>query len=105
MTSPPSSPRQDYLDWVEDQIEEYKAGLTRDELLSLADRAVEELFDTEDGQYPLTEILLRDSVDELIFHHLGLPGYRRWLNTCRSDTLRRPQKETDDAPGDGHEAS
>lgn len=101
MTSPPSSPRQDYLDWVEDQIEEYKAGLTRDELLSLADRAVEELFDTDDGQYPLTEILLRDAVDDLIFHRLGLPGYRRWLRTCRSDTLARPHNETDDAIDEG----
>jgi hypothetical protein len=105
MTSPTSSPRQDYLDWVEDRIEEYKAGLTRDELLSLADRAVEELFDTADGQYPLTEILLRDAVDELIFQHLDLPGYRSWLRTCRSDTPTRPQNGTDTGDAQGQETA
>ncbi len=100
MTLTPPSPRQEYLDWVEDRIEDYKAGLTREELLSLADRAVDELFDTADGQYPLTEILLRDAVDELIFQHLGLPGYRRWLRTCQSDTVDRPLHGTTD--DDGH---
>ncbi len=92
------SPRQQYTDWVQDQIEDYKSGLTRDELLSLADQAVADLFDDED-QYPLTEILLRDAVDALIFRTLSLPGYRKWLKTCRTDTPDRPQNETinDDA--------
>lgn len=102
MTSPPPSPKQAYLDWVEDRIEDYKSELTREELLSLADRAVDELFHTADGQYPLTEILLRDAVDDLIFQHLGLPGYRSWLRTCRSDTDARPSEGTDDTEnGDG----
>lgn len=104
MTSPGRSPRQQYLDWVEDRIEDYKSGLTREELLSLADRAVDELFGTADGQYPLTEILLRDAVDSLIFQRLELPGYRRWLRTCRSDTEDRPLEGThgDSMPrGDG----
>lgn len=97
MTTPRRSPRQQYLDWVEDRIEDYKSSLTRDELLGLADVAVQELFGTADGQYPLTEILLRDAVDELIFHRLDLPGYRRWLRTCRNDTDTRP---TEGTPGD-----
>lgn len=101
MSSPPSSPRQDYLDWVEDRIEEYKSGLTRDELLSLADQAVDELFHTADGQYPLTEILLRDAVDGLIFDRLGLPDYRRWLRSCRSDTLDCHQEGTVGEENDG----
>lgn len=96
----PRSPRQRYTDWVQDRIEEYKSGLTRDELLSLADHAVDRLFSDPD-QYPLTEILLRDAVDALIFQQLGLPGYRRWLNTCRTDTPDRPQNGTiDPLPGD-----
>jgi hypothetical protein len=94
MNDDPLSPRRRYLDWVEDRIEEYKAGLTRDELLSLADEAVHQLFAAEDGQYPLTEILLRDAVDALIFHRLGLPGYRAWLKTCQSDTPARPPERT-----------
>lgn len=101
----PRSPRQEYLDWVEDRIEDYKSALTREELLTLADQAVDDLFHTDDGQYPLTEILLRDAVDGLIFHRLGLPGYRRWLRTCRSDTDDRPLEGTDGELADGLNAS
>lgn len=94
MTAPRTAPRQQYLDWVEEQIEEYKAGLTRDELLELADVAVQQLFDAPDGQYPLTEILLRDVVDALLFKKLQLPDYRGWRRMCRTDTVERPRKET-----------
>ncbi len=75
--------RQLYLEWIEEQIEEYKASLPRDELLALADLAVQELFSSEDGQYPLTEILLRDAVDALIYRRLGLPSYRTWVRRQR----------------------
>ena len=95
MTRP--SPRSLYQRWVEDRIEDHKAGLTRDELLTLADEAVTQLFHTDDDQYPLTEILLRDAVDALIFRRLGLPTYRMWLKTCQSDTPARPEERT---PGD-----
>ena len=92
--SRPRSPRQQYLRWVEDRIEDDKSSLTREELLSIADEAVSDLFDTDDEQYPLTEILLRDAVDGLIFRRLRLPGYRRWLNLCRTDTVDRPREGT-----------
>lgn len=105
MSTPRRSPRQQYLEWVEDRIEDYKSGLTRDELLSLADRAVDELFHTDDDQYPLTEILLRDAVDGLIFHRLGLPGYRSWLRTCQSDTDDRPHDGTNRDLSDERTAS
>ena len=94
------SPRQRYNDWVQDRIEEHKASLTRDELLSLADRAVCELFDSDDAQYPLTEILLRDAVDALIFAKLDLPGYRKWLKTCQTDTPTCPRNGTIDRQED-----
>lgn len=100
MNAPPRSPRQLYLDWVEEQIEEHKAALTRDELLSLADDAVRQLFDDNDGQYPLTEILLKDAVDALIFKHLGLPSFRQWRRSYHIDTPDCPQEGTD-AGGDG----
>jgi len=100
MSDPHASPRQLYLAWVEDQIEEYKAGLHRDELLELAEDAVRELFASRDGQYPLTEILLRDAVDQLIFRRLKLPSYRQWLRMCRSDTPERPPESTPDAAPD-----
>jgi hypothetical protein len=101
----PRSPRQLYLEWVEDCIEDYKNSLTREELLSIAESAVDGLFDSDDGQYPLTEILLRDAVDTLIFQRLGLPGYRRWLRTCQTDTDDRPLEGTSDPDSDGLRAS
>lgn len=89
-----TSPRQRYLEWVEDQIEEHKASLHRDELIQLAEEAVAELFGAEDGQYPLTEILLRDAVDALIFQRLDLPSFRKWSKTYRSDTPDCPPEGT-----------
>jgi hypothetical protein len=101
----PRSPRQQYLDWVEDRIEDHKNALTREELLAIAESAVDQLFDTDDGQYPLTEILLRDAVDALIFRRLGLPGFRRWLKTCHTDTADRPSERTPAPDSDGRRAS
>ncbi len=78
MTAPDAAPRQQYQAWVEQQIEEYKAGLTRDELLDIAEQAVKRLFTTLDEQYPITEILLRDAVDTLLLERLNLPDFWQW---------------------------
>lgn len=94
MTQPAETPKQRYQAWVEEQIEECKAGLTRDELLDLAEVAVQELFDSPDGQYPLTEILLCDAVDRLLLMRLNLPDFRTWQRMCQKDTLTRPHKGT-----------
>ncbi len=94
MSAPRTAPRQQYQEWIEEQIEDYKAGLTRDEILELADVAVQQLFDAPDGQYPLTEILLRDAVDALLFRKLQLPDYRGWRRMRQKDTDPRPRKET-----------
>ena len=94
MSTHAETPRQRYQAWIEDQLEEYKAALTRDELLDLAEVAVEQLFDAPDGQYPLTEILLCDAVDRLLLARMNLPGFRQWQRLCRNDTLDRPLKET-----------
>lgn len=96
MTAPRAAPRQLYLEWVEEQIEEFKTALTRDELLEIADQAVDRLFDDPAGQYPLTEILLSDAVDALLFERLKLPEYREWERSCHIDTQRRPRKGTTD---------
>jgi hypothetical protein len=94
MTTPAQTPRQRYQAWIEEQLEECKAGLTRDELLDLAEVAVQQLFDSPDGQYPLTEMLLCDVVDGLLLQRLNLPDYRTWQRSCHKDTSRRPQKGT-----------
>jgi hypothetical protein len=94
MTTPAETPRQRYQAWVEEQLEDYKAGLTRDELLDLAETAVDELFEAPDGQYPLTEMLLCDVVDRLLLARMGLPDFKQWQRLCRNDTPNRPLKET-----------
>lgn len=94
MSIPSETPRQQYQAWIEEQLEDYKAGLTREELLDLAEVAVEQLFDAPDGQYPLTEILLCDSVDRLLLARLNLPTFRQWQRACRNDTDDRPLNET-----------
>lgn len=94
MTTPDAAPRQRYQAWVEEQIDEFKSTLTRDELLDVAEQAVSRLFDSPDGQYPLTEILLCDAVDTLILERLRLPNYREWRRSSRSDTHARPLGRT-----------
>lgn len=95
MSEPASTSRQTYQSWIEDQIEDYKSTLTREELLSIADEAVRRLQTTSpDGQYALTEILLCDVVDALLFERLSLPGYRQWARACRNDTPVRHRVRT-----------
>lgn len=94
MTTPSETPRQAYQAWIEEQLEDYKAALTRDELLDLAEVAVQQLFDAPDGQYALTEILLCDAVDRLLLERLNLPGYRQWSRACQKDTQHRPDSGT-----------
>ena len=90
MTTPSDTPRQRYHAWIEEQIEDYKTALTRDELMDLAESAIQQLFDAPDGQYPLTEILLCDAVDRMLFDRLQLPDFRQWQRMCRNDTHARP---------------
>src|SRR4051812_3108155 len=90
MTAPQTAPRQLYNEWLEEQLEDHKAGMAREELLDLAEEAVQQLFHTPDGQYPLTEILLCDAVDRLLFFRLNLPDFKQWLRTCHIDTVDRP---------------
>jgi hypothetical protein len=89
MTAPRATPRRLYEAWIEEQLEDYKSTLGRDELLELADEAVAQLFDAPGGQYPLTEILLCDAVDALLLRRLNLPDYRQWLRTQRGEPAAR----------------
>ena len=75
---PPQSMRRAYLEWVDEQIEDFKDAVPRSQLLQLADEVVEELRLNSKGQYQLTEMLLWDAVDRKIFKILKLPSYRSW---------------------------
>jgi hypothetical protein len=94
MTAPDAAPHHLYQAWVEEQIEEFKAALTREELLDIAEQAVQRLFTTPDEQYPLTELLLCDAVDALLLERMNLPDYRQWRRSCQTDTAPRPMKRT-----------
>lgn len=79
-----SSLRRAYLEWVDEQIEDFKETVSRSDLLRLADEVVEELRVTQKGQYQLTELLLWAAVDRRIFRLLDLPGYRTWSSVRRA---------------------
>jgi hypothetical protein len=50
----PRSLRRAYLEWVEEQVEDFKDAIPRSRLLAIADEVVEELRLSRGGQYQLT---------------------------------------------------
>ena len=87
----PRSLRQEYQEFILQRIEEYKDRLPRDQLLQIGDEAARELATSAQGQYLLTEVLLLEHVDEIIFRRLRLPSFRRWTQKHRA--LRTAQRE------------
>ncbi|MBV9109546.1 MAG: hypothetical protein JO306_09085 [Gemmatimonadetes bacterium] len=84
----PRSLRRAYLEWVEEQVEEFKDSIPRGRLLAIADEVVNELRLSRGGQYQLTEILLCDAMNRYLFRLLKLPGYRAW---CAQRALDREE--------------
>jgi hypothetical protein len=76
--------RQNYAIWVEDRIEGYKNGITRSQLLHLADEACEELRTDRPEEEGITEEALAAAVDRKILTFLKLPDFRLWSRTRRS---------------------
>ena len=85
----PRSLRRAYVDWVEEQVENFKDDIPRSELLRMADEVVRELRMTDAGQYQLTEILMCHAVDKRIARMLKLPSYRAW-SAARRAALSAP---------------
>ena len=73
---PARSLRQEYEQFIEQRIEEYKDSLPRAEILAIGDEAMHELAGAL--QFQLTEVVLRDQVDAIIRRRLKLPSFRRW---------------------------
>ena len=100
-TNAPSR-RRAYLEWVEEQIEGYKEGVSRAELLEVADDVVTDLRVNTRGQYQLTEVLLAEAVDRKIFRMLKLPSYRSWAQSHpprrRVEEARRADEEEEPHP-------
>lgn len=88
---PARSLRYEYELFVEEEIENYKESIPRNALLSIGDEAVAVL--AEQPQLALTELLLVQEVDRIIFRRLRLPTYQTWrrrrLKLLRE--MRRPE--------------
>jgi hypothetical protein len=90
-TRPTRSLRHEYELHVQEEIENYKDSIPRSTLLSIGDEAVRGLG--SGAQTTLTELLLCDEVDRIIFKRLRLPSYTTWRRRRLKiiDELRRPE--------------
>jgi hypothetical protein len=88
---PTRSLKHEYELFVEQEIENYKESVPRGVLLGIGDEAVSSL--TSAPQFALTELLLCQEVDRLIFKRLRLPSYDTWRRRRIKliDELRRPE--------------
>src|SRR5215471_4725422 len=88
---PTRSLKYEYELFVEQEIENYKESVPRGVLLGIGDDAVKSL--TSAPQFTLTELLICDEVDRLIFKRLRLPSYDTWRRRRVKliDELRRPE--------------
>jgi hypothetical protein len=88
---PARSLKYEYELFVDEEIENYKESIPRGALLSIGDEAVAAL--SRQPQFALTELLLAQEVDQLIFRRLRLPSYQSWrrrrLKLIRE--MRRPE--------------
>ncbi|HEV8355407.1 MAG TPA: hypothetical protein VGQ17_01445 [Gemmatimonadales bacterium] len=75
---PLPSAKQRYQAYLLQRIEDYKNSLARGELLKLGNDAASELRAATDGQYFLTEVVMQETVDQLIIKRLSLPTFSRW---------------------------
>lgn len=83
--------KHEYELFLEREIENYKESVPRSVLLSIGDDAVRAL--ASEPQFVLTELLLCDEVDRIIFKRLRLPAYATWRRRRLRllDELRRPE--------------
>jgi hypothetical protein len=88
---PRPSLRHQYDEYILQRIESYKNSIPRDQLMRLGDEAAAGLHSGAEGQFVLTEILMLDSVDDLIRKRLKLKSFSKWKDWVRS--LRDAQRE------------
>jgi hypothetical protein len=83
--------KHEYELYLEREIENYKESVPRSVLLSIGDDAVRALAAQQ--QFALTELLLVDEVDKIIFKRLRLPAYATWRKrrVRLLEELRRPE--------------
>ncbi len=83
--------KQQYHEYILQRIESHKNSLSRRELLELGNEAVAEMETAQGDQFLLTEVLLTDWVDRLVYKRLRLQPYSRWARHFKQ--LRTAQRE------------
>src|SRR5919108_6663517 len=83
--------RYEYELYVEQEIENYKESIPRAAILAIGDEAAARL--ASQPQFALTELLLLEEVDRIIFRRLRLPTYATWRRKRLKlhEEMRRPE--------------
>jgi hypothetical protein len=83
--------RHEYELYIEQEIENYKESIPRSAILAIGDEAAARL--ASQAQFVLTEMLLLEEVDRIIFRRLRLPTYNTWRRKRLKlhDEMRRPE--------------
>jgi hypothetical protein len=83
--------RHEYALYVEQEIENYKESIPRSAILAIGDEAAAKL--AAEAQFVLTELLLLEEVDRIIFRRLRLPSYDTWRRKRLKlhEEMRRPE--------------
>jgi hypothetical protein len=83
--------RHEYELYVEQEIENYKESIPRAAILGIGDEAAAKL--ASESQFVLTELLLLEEVDRIIFRRLRLPKYDTWRRRRLKlhEEMRRPE--------------
>lgn len=83
--------RHEYELYIEQEIENYKESIPRSGILAIGDEAAARL--ASEAQFVLTEMLLLEEVDRIIFRRLRLPTYSTWRRKRLKlhHEMRRPE--------------
>jgi hypothetical protein len=83
--------RHEYALHIEQEVENYKESIPRSAILAIGDEAAAKL--ATEAQFVLTELLLLEEVDRIIFRRLRLPTYDTWRRKRLKlhEEMRRPE--------------
>ena len=90
-TALPQSARQEYLRYVEREVEDYKNSVSREFLYGIAAEAKRLL--EQSAQLGMSEVLLADEVDRIIAKRLRLPSFTTWRRRREKNASERQRPE------------
>ena len=88
----PRSLRQEYQQYVEREVEDYKNSVSTEFMYGIAQEAARAL--EEAPQLGIREVMLADEVDRLITKRLRLPSYETWRRRREKNAneLKKPER-------------